>query len=235
MYKTKIFKYIVIGVLIVSFFSLFLYKTPYVKAIDLKHPTPGKSSIHCGHRITDLALSYKERVKLISDFENNRFFKEAIDGKKLEFTPYARKVRVDDGRVYSEICYIIDTNNPKKIQLIIGVKQEEPIRKDFTVQLSTAIMNGTTWKSWKETDYVLNNSAKIESIFNNGKLEIKDYRISGKEYTPQSFWKCLACEGGCEAGCEGTCFIVSGGLAEPACMLPCIALCHQMCSGPCGG
>ena len=221
MKNRKLSKNIVIFVLLVAIFSLFFYqyRVPYIEALGAKIPIPGRSSIHCGHKITDLPLSYKEKLTIIKAFNNDKLVKKGLKGKELYFSPYIRKVKIDNGKIYTEIWYRIKTNNVKKIQMIIGVREEFPVKENFTVQLSTALRNRNTWKNWTETDHVFNNNRKITLNINENKASIVSRDPSA------SSWLCdLSCFAGCEAGCA---FV--DPVLIPACELPCHALCFKLC------
>lgn len=228
----KLIKLIAISVLIVSFLGISLYKASYVEALVAQSSRPGYIGVHCGHKIENLEIGYLEKVKMITQFNADKFFKEEAASKKIIRKPYLRRVKLDNGKIYDEIFYKIKTNSDNVVELIIGTKEEYPANTDFNVQLSKAEKIDNSWKSWKETDYILNTNARINLLFDKGKFSITNYSISGRNINPESTAGCIACEAGCEIGCEGSCFLAD---IEPLCMIPCIALCHDICSGPCGG
>ncbi len=230
----RLIKFIAIFVLIASFLSIPLYKTSYVEALVAKSPSPGYAGIHCGHKIENLKIGYQDKIDIITQFNANRFFKEEIYGKEIIRKPYLRRVKLDNGKIYDEIFYRIKTNNDNVVELIIGTREEYPVNTDFNVQFSKAIKIDSSWKSWKETDYILNTNAKIDLIFSNGKISITKYNNAGREIKPKSGAGCFWCEVSCEGVCEGSCMLVTG-VVDPLCLIPCIALCHDICSGPCGG
>ena len=159
MKRNKIYKYIVIGVLIVSFFSLFLYKTPYVAAFNATNlQCNGCNS--CKGSISPIKPSYFEKLKLITQFKDCPTFKKAIDkiNSKNESVdllhPIVRFANISGYGIIAEIEYPIhgkdisdnitkfiggvklyskDNNQPFKVYLMTGkTVNNNPVELDIT-------------------------------------------------------------------------------------------------------
>lgn len=159
MHRTKIFKYIVISALIISFFSLFLYKTPYVAAFNATN-LQCNSCNSCKGSISQVEPSYFEKLKLITQFKDCPTFKNAIDkiNSENEFVdllhPIVRFANVNGYGVIGEIEYLIhgkdipnnvtkfiggvklysrDNNLPFKVYLMTGkTVNNNPVELDIT-------------------------------------------------------------------------------------------------------